>query len=68
MDAVPSKVRIYGYDFKVSTYTKKIKEPKKIKSLFIQTKIEAYIKEIEYTKIRAHNLFTKRNFISTNSK
>jgi hypothetical protein len=38
---VPSKVRIYGYDFKESTYTKKIKEPKKSK--LVQTKTEAHI-------------------------
>jgi len=60
MDVVPSKVRIYGYDFKVNTY------PKKIKAC-TNKNWSTYIKKIEYSKIRTHNLFTKRNFINTNS-
>jgi len=60
MDVIPSQVRIYGYDFKVNTYTKKIKD-------CTNKNWSTYIKKIEYTKIRSDNLFTKRNFISTNS-
>jgi hypothetical protein len=47
MDVVPSKVMIYGYDFKVNTYTKKIKASRK-------KNWSTYIKEIEYTTQLIH--------------